>query len=55
MFVAPAHNAHDAQRIFDEIESQFRLSTECLVELTKAFLDEVRAGLAEYGHPMAMM
>jgi len=45
----------DAQRLFDDIEEQFTLSTESLVDLTKAFLDEIARGLGEYNHPMAMM
>jgi hexokinase len=45
----------DVQRVFDGIEHQFELDTDSLVALTNAFLDEVTRGLANYGHPMAMM
>ena len=55
MFVTSAHDTGDAQRIFDDIEGQFHLTPESLVDLTQAFLDEVRRGLGSYGHPMAMM
>jgi len=54
MFMTSAHS-NDAQHIFDNIESQFHLSTGSLVDLTHAFLREVRLGLSEYNHPMAMM
>lgn len=43
------------QHIFDQIDRQFQLSQETLVELSKAFLREFSAGLGEYNHPMAMM
>ena len=45
----------DVQRVFDGIERQFQLDTPALVALTRAFLDEVTRGLADYGQPMAMM
>lgn len=45
----------ETQRVFDEIHRQFHLSSESLVELTKAFLDEFRVGLQNYNQPMAMM
>lgn len=50
-----AHYFSDAQHVFDDIERQFQLGTESLVELTKAFLGEVGKGLANYNQPMAMM
>lgn len=37
------------------IERQFTLTEESLLEITKAFLEEVATGLKEYNHPMAMM
>lgn len=45
----------NAQEVFDIIEDQFTLQPDSLVELTKAFLDEVKIGLANYNQAMAMM
>jgi hexokinase len=45
----------NAQHIFDDIDRHFQLNQETLVELSNAFLDEFRAGLGNYNHPMAMM
>lgn len=45
----------NAQAVFDVIDNQFTLQPDSLVELTKAFLDEVKIGLANYNQPMAMM
>ena len=47
--------SENAQKIFDEIDNQFRLSTETLVELTKAFAAETQDGLENYGRAMAIM
>lgn len=43
------------QEVFDIIEDQFTLQPDSLVELTKAFLDEVKIGLTNYNQAMAMM
>ena len=43
------------QRLFDDIDRSFQLSSQDLVELTKAFLHEISLGLASYNQPMAMM
>ena len=45
----------DRRRVFSDIENQFHLSQEHLTELTQAFVEEMRMGLKEYHHPMAMM
>ncbi|KAJ7638476.1 hypothetical protein FB45DRAFT_741354 [Roridomyces roridus] len=45
----------DAQRVFDDIDRQFTLGPDTLVELTGAFLDEFKVGLDNYNHPMAMI
>lgn len=49
-----SHSA-PAQAVFDDIEKQLTLSDETLVTIASAFLDEFKAGLGSYGHPMAMM
>jgi len=43
------------QEIFDIIEDQFTLQPHSLVELTKAFLDEIKTGLTNYNQAMAMI
>lgn len=43
------------QEVFDVIDSQFTLHPDSLIELTKAFLDEVKIGLTNYNCAMAMM
>lgn len=45
----------NTQDVVDQIERQFTLSPESLVDLTKAFLNEFELGLGSYGQPMAMM
>ncbi|KAJ7283432.1 hypothetical protein C8J57DRAFT_1054460 [Mycena rebaudengoi] len=45
----------DAQSILDDIDRQFQMSPEALVQLTGAFLDEFKIGLGGYGSPMAMI
>jgi len=45
----------NTQDIVDQIERQFTLSPETLVDLTKAFLNEFELGLGSYGQAMAMM
>lgn len=45
----------NAQTVFDVIEDQFTLQPDPLVELTKAFINEFKIGLANYNQPMAMM
>ena len=45
----------DAQRIFDDIDHQFQLTPDTLIDLAKAFLDEFKVGLGNYNHPMALM
>ena len=45
----------NAQEVFDILEDQFTLQPDFLVELTKAFLDEVKIGLTNYNQAMAMM
>lgn len=52
---AHRYSQENAQRIFDDIDQQFQLDPDSLVELTKAFLAEFRVGLGSYNHPMAMM
>jgi hypothetical protein len=43
------------QGVVDQIEHQFTLSPETLVDLTKAFLNEFELGLGSCGQAMAMM
>ncbi|KAH9843727.1 hexokinase [Rhodofomes roseus] len=43
------------RKILDDIEDQFRLEEDALIEITKQFLEDFRAGLGEYNHPMAMI
>lgn len=43
------------QEVFDFIDDQFTLKPDSLVEVTKAFLGEVKTGLANYNQAMAMM
>lgn len=50
-----AHLYRDAQGVLDDIDCQFRLEADTLTDIVKVFLDEFRAGLSNYGHPMAMM
>jgi hypothetical protein len=45
----------NTQGVVDQIERQFTLSPETLVDLTKAFLNEFELGLGSYGQAMAMM
>lgn len=45
----------NTQGVVDQIERQFTLSPETLIDLTKAFLNEFELGLGSYGQPMAMM
>lgn len=47
--------ADSPEGILEDIEKQFRLGSEELHDLTKAFLEEVNEGLSKYGHPLAMM
>ncbi|KAG6849636.1 hypothetical protein H0H93_006759 [Arthromyces matolae] len=53
----PIHalSTEDPQSIFNDIDRDFQLSSQDLVELTKAFLHEISLGLAEYGQPMAII
>jgi hexokinase len=44
-----------ADTILEDIENQFRLDTDTLVGLTRAYLDELAEGLATYGKPLAIM
>ncbi|KAF8911877.1 hypothetical protein CPB85DRAFT_1455140 [Mucidula mucida] len=50
-----AHLYRDAQGVLDDIDCQFRLEADTLTDIVKVFLDEFRAGLSNYGHPMAMI
>lgn len=50
---APAPDV--GRRVFDEIETQFRLSKDDLIRITTQFLEDFDLGLREYNHPMAMM
>ncbi|KNZ71716.1 Glucokinase-1 [Termitomyces sp. J132] len=50
-----ALSAQEPQRLFDDIDRSFQLSSQDLVGLTKAFLHEISLGLASYGQPMAMI
>ncbi|KAF9036055.1 hypothetical protein BDZ89DRAFT_983133 [Hymenopellis radicata] len=50
-----AHFYRDPQTVLDDINYQFRLETDTLTDIVKVFLDEFRAGLTNYGHPMAMI
>ena len=43
------------KEVFEFIGKQFTLEPDFLVELTKAFLDEVKIGLTNYNQAMAMM
>ncbi|KAI0079762.1 hexokinase [Panus rudis PR-1116 ss-1] len=43
------------RQILDDIESQFQLSDESLVKITKQFLTDFHLGLSEYNHAMAMI
>ncbi|KAG6900109.1 hypothetical protein C0993_002794 [Termitomyces sp. T159_Od127] len=45
----------EPQSLFDDIDRSFQLSSQDLVELTKAFLHEISLGLSSYGQPMAMI
>ncbi|KIK08425.1 hypothetical protein K443DRAFT_672443 [Laccaria amethystina LaAM-08-1] len=45
----------NTQGVVDQIEHQFTLSPETLVDLTKAFLNEFELGLGSYGQAMAMI
>jgi len=45
----------NTQDVVDQIQRQFTLSPETLVDLTKAFLNEFELGLGSYGQAMAMM
>lgn len=45
----------DAQRIFDDIDAQFQLTPDFLVDLTRAFLKDFKLGLENYDRPVAMM
>ncbi|KAG6830614.1 hypothetical protein H0H92_015706 [Tricholoma furcatifolium] len=53
----PIHalSTQDPQHLFDDIDRDFQLSSQDLVELTKAFLHEISLGLSEYGKPMAII
>lgn len=44
-----------APQILDAIELQFKLDDVGLTRITTQFLQEIADGLAEYGHPMAIM
>lgn len=50
-----ALTCNNPQKIIDDIDCSFQLSTEKLLNLVKAFLDEFQEGLKNYGHPMAMI
>lgn len=50
-----SHSYRDPQTVLDDIGYQFQLNPETLTDIVKVFLEEYRLGLAEYGHPMAMM
>ncbi|KAI0721984.1 hexokinase-domain-containing protein [Cerioporus squamosus] len=50
---APSSDA--SRRILNEIEEQFRLTTEDLTRITTQFLEDFSLGLREYNHPMAMI
>ena len=45
----------NAQEVFDFIDDQFTLKPDTLIELTNAFLGEVKTGLTNYNQAMAMM
>jgi hexokinase len=55
MAPSPRTRTVDRQAILDDLQAQFILSKDELLQLTSAFLDEIRRGLNNYGHPMAMM
>ncbi|CAK5262682.1 unnamed protein product [Mycena citricolor] len=50
-----ALSAKDPQPVLDDINEQFQLGPETLVELTEAFLHEFKLGLGQYNEPMAMI
>jgi hexokinase len=43
------------QSVFDDIDRHFQLGRDVLVDLAKAFLDEIKVGLESYNYPMAMV
>ncbi|KAK0206198.1 hypothetical protein DFS33DRAFT_565432 [Desarmillaria ectypa] len=49
------HFFRDPQAVLDDINYQFQLEPSTLISLAKAFLEEFRLGLSNYGHPMAMI
>lgn len=50
-----SHFYRDPQTVLDDLGYQFQLDPETLTDIVKVFLEEYRAGLSNYGHPMAMM
>ncbi|GBE79133.1 Glucokinase [Sparassis crispa] len=48
-------SADTNRKILDNIESQFRLDPDALKQITRQFLQDIRLGLGEYNHPMAMI
>jgi hypothetical protein len=50
-----ALSSKDSASIFQELDQSFRLKPDTLVELSKAFLNEISQGLSQYNFPMAMM
>ncbi|KZT74519.1 hexokinase [Daedalea quercina L-15889] len=53
--VLSAASVEAERKILDDIEEQFHLDEDALIEITKQFLEDFRTGLAEYNHPMAMI
>ena len=57
--MSPLHAIHvpndKPQFVLDDIDRQFQLAPEILTQLSKAFLDEIKVGLGNYNHPMAMV
>jgi hexokinase len=48
-------NGENPQRVLDDITRHFQLGPETLTELTTAFVEEIRLGLGNYNHAMAMV
>lgn len=41
--------------VLEDIGNQFELGSAELLDITQAFLEDVKEGLGKYGHPLAMM
>lgn len=50
-----ALHSQSAERILEDIDNQFKLGSDELLDIAQAFLQDVNEGLGKYGHPLAMM